>query len=68
MTALTERASADRRLLCLDGGYHCLRGRVVSVEMRAHSGNVIVIYVGGGIANPLVIFYLRPKRAGIGTS
>lgn len=27
MTALTERASADRRLLCLDGGHHRLRGK-----------------------------------------
>lgn len=56
MTALTERASADRRLLCLD--------KVVSQETRAqtHSGNVIIVC--GRHRDPPLSFRARPKRAG----
>lgn len=49
---LTERASADRRLLCLDGGRRRLRGEVVSQETHTHTQTVEMLssYVGGGIA------------------
>lgn len=57
---LTERARADRRLLCLDGGRPRLRGEVVLLETHTHSGNLIVI-CGRRHRDPPLMFRMRPK-------